>query len=313
MTDRVFVLPHSAAERLPHKKSSRCDWPLAHEAHARKFIEVNGQWLSGLDSRPSRGNIRIWCEYEAPTTVTPIHPAHSEHPTFLHHIDVSALHAVASARMSRRHLNTDPWIWDDGFVWSVCKHFTPKRNFRADVANLKSGDVVLFGSSINGNWVLDTVFVAASQPIPYKYPHIANPALSPAYRECVSEPLSIHRLPLRIALGAPYRAGQRLFSFAPGIPSTQGMSFPRVDISNIIRKIRLNNGQLAKPSNRQALASGTYPGGNGRLWHELANMTFDAGLVLGFSFEHPYEARNPTSKQADALHTTGPACSGRAS
>ena len=309
MSDRVFLLPHSAEERRLPRGASRCPWALANEPHARKFLECEGRWLPDLSSKPSNGNLRVWCEYEAPTTVVSLAPPNREYPRWLHHIDLSALQAVVSSGKTRRHLNTDPWIWDRGFVWSVCRHFTPSKNFRADVAAIEAGDIVLFGSAFNSKWVLDTVLVAAGPPIECRHAHEAAPALSPAYRACVSGPLDVHRLPLRIVMGAPYADKQhQAFSFVPAVPSTVKTSFARIDISSLVRNIRLKNGDPAKPNNGQALASGTYPGGNGPLWNDLVNATLGAGLVLGVSFEHPLKLSRWAVDKRDDHHMVETSC-----
>ena len=289
MTDRVVILPHPSVERSPRDGSADCPWPTAEAEHARKFLETSGRWLTSVDGTPSRGSLKIWCEYEAPSTVASIHRETSQHPTWAHRIDVSALRTVASAGASRRHLNTDPWVRDPGFIWSVCRHFTPKKNLRAAVARLRAGDIVLFGSSREGRWLLDTVLVAAGPPIRCKQAHAAIPSLGAAYRECVSEPLSVLRLPLAIVRGTAHGAHHGAFSFVPSLPSAARISFARIDITAIVTQIRLHGGRPASAGNARALASGTYPGGNSQIWSELAQMTLDAGLVLGVSFEHPHD------------------------
>lgn len=237
--------------------------------------------------------LRAWCEYEAPTTATRMNCTEAEYPAWLHRMDLGELEAIASSGKSRQHLNTDPWIWDAGFVWSVCKHFTDAGIFRADVADIEAGDIVLFGSYLRGRdkWVLDTVLVASGPPIPRDQVAPASSSLSSAYRQCVAEPLDTLAFPLQVIFGVAHGVGptQTLFSFVPAVPSTEeGKAFPRLDISALVRQVRLRDGRPAKSNNSQALASGTFPGGNGSLWSKLVDRTLDAGLVLGVSFEHPF-------------------------
>lgn len=301
MTDRVFILPHSAAERSPQGGSVECSWPTAEAEHARKFLETRGTWLARVDGTASCGELKIWCEYEAPTAAAAIHQETSQHPAWVHRIDLSALRTIASAGASRRHLNTDPWVWDSGFIWSVCRHFTSTKKLRPAVARLGAGDIVLFGSSRGGRWLLDTVLVAAEPPIRCKQAHVAIPSLGAAYRECVSEPLGVLRLPLAIVRGVPHGAGAGPFSFVPALPSGARKSFARIDITSIVEQVQLHGGRLASAGNARALASGTYPGGNRQIWSELAQRTIDAGLVLAVSFEHPHDdARATTSSSASS-------------
>lgn len=302
MSGRVLFVPHPVDERLPNNSGRHCDWPGATEAHARKFLESRGSWLTALNGGEQRGQLRVWCEYEAPTIATRIPLMSPEHPAWLHEIDAPALHAISSARMASRHLNTDPWIWDTGFVWSVCKHFTSGK-LRADVASIAAGDIVLFGSSRGGRWMLDTVLVAAGPPIPYRPGVSRSPTLSLAYRDCVSEPLS--GCSLRIVLGAHHAGNEDPFSFAPAIPAATGASFARIDISSVVRRILLKNRQPAKPSNGRAFAAGVYPGGNLRLWRDLVSMTLRAGQVLGISFDHPYKGATQATVHMTSLHGDG--------
>lgn len=300
MAEQVFILPHPAPERRPEKGSHRCPWPSASNRHMRKFVECGGRWLAHPGTTPSQGMLRVWCEYEAPTTATRMNCTEAEYPAWLHQIDLIELASIASSGRSRQYLNTDPWIWDPGFVWSVCKHFTNTGNFRADIASIEAGDIVLFGSYLKGRgkWVLDTVFVAGGPPIPRDVAHPRNLSLSSAYQQCVSEPLDVLAFPLRTVFGMAHGAepSQALFSFVPAAPSTEeGKAFPRLDISALVGSVRLRDGRPAKYNNSQALASGTFPGGNVRLWNTLVDRTLEAGLVLGVSFDHPFMTSTRTA------------------
>ncbi|MGK4002197.1 hypothetical protein WMF31_06205 [Sorangium sp. So ce1036] len=60
--------------------------------------------------------------------------------------------------------NTDPFVFGDTFLYSCCKQV--RRNGSATLLRkLQRGDVILFGSRLDGRFVLDTVFVVARSEI----------------------------------------------------------------------------------------------------------------------------------------------------
>jgi hypothetical protein len=134
---RVILLPHPGRERLPNN-NLLCDWP-KHHGHKRKFMRLQGEWR---DIRNHTGTswLEMWAEYESPTRTEPLDgpPGTAKY-----------VHEVLST-VRAPTLNTDPWIFHPGFVWTTC------RQLKAD--GVRTGDLVLFGSALEGHWVTDTVF-----------------------------------------------------------------------------------------------------------------------------------------------------------
>ena len=89
----------------------------------------------------TRAQVGLKCgaEYEAPTRTEPLDgpPGTAKY-----------VHEVLST-VRAPTLNTDPWIFHPGFVWTTC------RQLKAD--GVRTGDLVLFGSALEGHWVTDTV------------------------------------------------------------------------------------------------------------------------------------------------------------
>src|SRR5437867_57816 len=134
MGSKVVLLPHPGGERLPPRGTLRVEWPSG-GGHARKFVRARGDWAISTGASGS-GWLEFWTEYEGPT-VCELLPSHVVTPRAVHSID---------SKPGRASLNTDPWVFHPGFVWSVCRH-------SALTAEIQNGDLVLFGSALGGNWV----------------------------------------------------------------------------------------------------------------------------------------------------------------
>ena len=76
--------------------------------------------------------------------------------------------AAASLIRDPRWTITDPWVFGETFRYSNCKQLIYRQNPSA-LQRLTAGSVILFGSTLYGEFVLDTVFVV-KKPVPY-VPH----------------------------------------------------------------------------------------------------------------------------------------------
>ncbi|WP_155942401.1 hypothetical protein [Rhodomicrobium vannielii] len=95
--------------------------------------------------------------------------------------------------------NTDPWIFGDHFLYSNCKQFNPRRQSRtakqytpsrepSALQRLRPGSIILFGSVIGDDFVLDTVFVVKdSEHFTLRHP---PRNISDAFRFCTIESLA---------------------------------------------------------------------------------------------------------------------------
>lgn len=261
---RVILLPHPGRERL-RGNAALCDWPARGSGHARKFLRVRGAWVCP-DGRSGTDWLEIWTEYEAPTRAEPLGPEGRDgFPRFVHHI---------VTRIGPASLNTDPWIFCPGFAWTTCRH---KR-----ASGVRSGDLVLFGSSIHGEWVLDTCIVVDR--------HIANldhGTFDAPYRVCVEDALP--GAALSPFIGVPFSTATTLFSFVPArIAAERHAPFPRPRITRLLQTLRLLSTD-APPSSRnsQALATCRPIDGLFQFWSDLLKELSAQGLCLGTSFVHP--------------------------
>ena len=142
---RCFVqLSHPGREHErdhgPHKAWNRMDF-----GHARKFMQLHGQWIEKDGSRQT-GDLHAWGEWEAESelvsTLNPpagdwLHPRYLWRPYYVPKDSYEGLH------------NTDPFIFGQRFLYSNCSQPS-----RPGLRALDTGSVIAFGSGRkpDGEW-----------------------------------------------------------------------------------------------------------------------------------------------------------------
>ena len=267
MNDRsegyVVLLPHPKGERRPSAQGPLCDWPAPSQRHARKFLRVDGTWWDPQGGE-GRDWLELWTEYEAPTLTEPLSPR-SRYPSFVHNI---------VSRVGPPSLNTDPWIFRPGFVWTICRHN------RAD--KVRAGDIVLFGSSVDGDWVVDTVFV-----VDKRLNRISEGRLGEIYETCVLA--TLEPADLRPFLGRPFSSATDPFSFVPCKMARESHApFPRLSATRLLKSLRkLSDDRMPSKKNAQALVVCKANNGLAIFWRDLIDEVRNQGLICGTSFSHP--------------------------
>jgi hypothetical protein len=92
--------------------------------------------------------------------------------------------------------NTDPWVWGDRMIYSNCKQvFGPERRptfMQRLTQRLTRGSVIRFGSTIDGEFCVDTVFVVASAE-PWVPAEVADLDVEDAFKTCTGGPITAGR------------------------------------------------------------------------------------------------------------------------
>ena len=143
--------PHPGTEHRPGPSGGRA-WNTLTAAHARKFMQLSGEWID-TDDRTASGDLWAWGEWEPQSRLLRRldgpeargYPQHLWHPYYV----------IPDGGYRGLH-NTDPFIFGERFLYSNCKQPTSPR-----LRSLDRGSVIAFGSSKKGRWVLDTVLVVA--------------------------------------------------------------------------------------------------------------------------------------------------------
>lgn len=282
---RIILVPHPGGERGPTGEGT-CGWPDNGTSHRRKFLRASGEALIG--DRPKRETLSAWCEYEGETAVSAF-PQGRSHARWHHEI----VGAGASASGLGK-LNTDPWIWSDGFVWTICR-----RPIGEAEDAVRTGDVVVFGSAVRDRWLMDTVMVVDRarrvDPTPSYTRYVAEP-LAPAGRPrsarsgCTDGRDCAHdELPRPVA-GRSFEHDEMPFSFFPAQTGRIVRARARVDITPLLRRLRLEKaGTIPSAKNSQARAVCIASDGADRFWIALRERTLHHRFVLGLQMHHPLD------------------------
>lgn len=205
-------------------------------AHKRKFLSHSGVYLE--KSKRKKGQIHFWGEWEAESTFKEILsnnkkrgiPQNIFYPKY------------TQGEMPKNAINTDPFVFGD-FIYSVCHKFKDGKETQL-YNKLKSGDIILFGSNLNSNFVLDTVFVVADSIEVSKadYEDKLKNRVSRTYFDVVLKPIFKKNCEpgcndkikkLNIHFGATFeKPFNQMYSFVPCLPATLGSEvFPRPNIN----------------------------------------------------------------------------------
>ena len=270
----VFVVqfPHPGGE---HVLGSGGRMPWNTGRHGRKFLRSAGR---SVDAQGRAGNAALvfWGEWEAPSRIVRRWPWEGQLPRELH-VPVWERPATLSYRQ-----NTDPWVFGETFRYSNCKQLTYRQNPSALQA-LTPGSVILFGSRLYGEFVLDTVFVV-KQAEPY-VPH-DPPDTDEAFRVCTIDSVITDGrgdYPFTLYHGATFDepvAG--MFSFVPCRDAA------RTD-ARFARPVVSLPGHI-NPASAQSPSGATRPQTVEQAferWRSVCEQVFQAGCELGVSFDTP--------------------------
>ena len=148
----VFVqFPHPGKE---HNPGTAIRQPWNTGEHRRKFLRSDGRYVDG-NGASYAAPLVFWGEWEAPSYVIGERwLAAGSLPRYLHDP------VWEYPKNSGPRQNTDPWVFGDCFRYSNCK-----QQSQTALRKLARGSLILFGSTLDGAFVADTVFVVReSQP-----------------------------------------------------------------------------------------------------------------------------------------------------
>jgi hypothetical protein len=269
-TLRYFVqFPHPGKEHNPGDVN-RQPWNTG--AHRRKFLRSYGSYV-GENGSLFHEQLVFWGEWEAPSYVVGKWHREGSLPRFLH--DPVWEHP----KSLERRQNTDPWVFGDAFVYSNCRQPS-----QPALRRLTRGSVIIFGSNLAGEFVLDTVFVVAAS---FSYSVWDSIDSAESFRFCTIEAIrsdpGYARNQFVLYRGATFEAPVNdMYSFAPCRPfEDPNFRFARPRI--------LLPGCYLNP-----LAQGPKNAGKARsltelsaLWRNVRDQVASVGCLLGVSFQTP--------------------------
>ena len=175
-------------------------------SHTRRLISHWGTYIDG-NEKPQEGQLAFWGEWEAETLAEKM-PAPRGDRLLAHWV-----HTVTSPLRAKREpfaLTTDPCVFGKSFKYCCCQQ--RKRN---SLRHLVSGSLILFGSTIDGSFYLDTVFVVGNTILQYDAAKTDGLPVSKKYKE-----LTLRRIghgEYTFYRGKTFREGEP-YSFTPARP-----------------------------------------------------------------------------------------------
>ncbi len=128
--------------------------PWNHGSHRRSFLTSSGMAISESQEMV-QSSLLFWGEWEGPALATLIGGNEPGQPMQLF-VPISE-----SCPVNGKPQNTDPFVFGAEFLYCCCKQVR-RNGTRTYLSSLQRGDVILFGSSLHHQFVLDTVLVVAS-------------------------------------------------------------------------------------------------------------------------------------------------------
>ena len=135
--------------------------------HQRKFMVNEGSYIE--NDILQKGKLLFWGEWEPTSLVETLNQPQiyikkiDRYPEYLHFPYLPPKETIKQYQDENRrnistYQNTDPFIFGNNFRYAIChqKHYTRLKN-------LEIGSLILFGSSIDSRFVIDTVFVVGDK------------------------------------------------------------------------------------------------------------------------------------------------------
>ena len=270
MVDELcFVqFPHPGLEHKPDHGDMKC-WNT--RDHRRKFVINPGRYLDD-DGQVRESHLTFWCEWEPPSEVLKrIDQPLALGPRYLYRP------FWYEPEPGRSLQNTDPLVFGDCFHYTVCRQHHNGRSTK--LQQLASGSLILFGSSLRGRFVLDTVFVVDSW-IDYDHPAAISGVISYSYETVTIKHLDPARR--RLYSGASYdKPHYGMVSFMPCLPyeeGTRGFARPAISLDGLI------SNRLAMSFRRRVQPA---PSIVKRIWDEVVRQVREQGLLLGLAVDFP--------------------------
>ena len=178
--------------------------------------------------------------------------------------------------------NTDPSVFENTFLYSNCRQFTPLFN-PSQIQHLAPGSIILFGSKLHHRFVLDTLMVIDSgTPYVVGEPDSFGEEVPDTFRAAALEPLAAsRRLAGRKASlyrGVMHGPGQQeIFSFVPAWANDRPFARPAL---RDLDEINPESGQSAKATVVSAHRAA-------EVWHDVVTQIRGQDLDLALFLAEP--------------------------
>ena len=278
------------------------DWNT--DAHKRKFLIAEGQYVLCDDTLSDRQKLLFWGEWEPMSFIVRKYKQRPLFPNYLHspflNVDKSGkvVHTIygakrianpsscGGAKVCSSFQNTDPFVFGESFFYSCCR-----QPHSVKLRNLSPGDIILFGSAIlsqkNGGpfFVLDTVFVVGDSRdyTPGTYAADLSGFIPKYYDQIMgyntwSDKTQQYRCYKGASLNQPVNG---MFSFVP--------CQTEESIHNGFSRVKLTTSDINEITNglsRTHKISNSNPTNNKAAWDKICEIVRNQGCQLGLNFEY---------------------------
>ena len=275
--------------------------------HCRRLVKHRGMYVD-KGGASALADLAFWTEWEANTVVNELpsllqvdrtaarwvhtvvwpDPTYAQPKLTCRHLKQRRLGTQCSPAQVNAGTNTDPCVFGATFKYCLCRQKAASRILK----HLDNGSLIVFGSTIEGVFYLDTVFVVNMRKEYETTPEsIAKIKVSDEYKN-----LTLNRF---IGFnGAFYRGATMshkvngMFSFTPAmLLHGDDHSFRRRCALNVAEINKLNGERMMfNPCSTQSIKSteiDTQPGLVKDVWDEIRQQVLDQGFVLGTRFAWP--------------------------
>lgn len=273
----IVQFPHPGGEHVP--STDLMPWNV--DRHRRKFLRSPGVVVDGDGQQVQQCEIAFWGEWEAPSRVVRRWPrGPGREPRVLQE---PLWHEPKGSAFRQ---NTDPWVFGDSFRYSNCQQLTP-RHAPSALQRLPVGSLVIFGSGVGGDFVVDTVFVVGEvvgRWQPFDFPYDVGAAFDTctvqALRTC---PPAVAGATFTLYRGAcPAAPMNGMFSFVPcrrADADDVRFARPAVVLPGVINPASTQAASGAKRLRPTAEVKSA--------WSSIVEQVLQAGLVLGTAIATP--------------------------
>ncbi len=246
--------------------------------HRRKFLISPGRYQDGAGGI-GEAELAFWGEWEPPSRVDQRWPASGQLPRALHR----PYWGKPTNKAFRQ--NTDPWVFGDRMIYSNCRQVTGQHTPKA-IQRLTPGSVICFGSTIDDQFCVDTVFVVASAE-PWVPAKVASLKVDEAFSTCTADSLMTkgedRHLPLTLYRGATFdNPVEGMFSFVPALRADLDeprFERPRIDLPGFIKPSVL----MSDWGSKRPLPIDTVRDA----WDDVRRQVLDANLLLAVRLQTP--------------------------
>jgi hypothetical protein len=279
----LVQLPHPGPEPDPGADGIR-PWRYARRRnpHRRMYLQSAATYRYSIDGPDSRGDVAFWGEWEGEAEVIREFPdPRSATPKRLWRPNPRGVPPAPHPTYSPQ--NTDPFVWGDAIVYTACRQ---DRNEK--LRRLGRGSVILFGSSLQGGFVIDTVLVVAGY-VDHNlgdrdFRKVLADIASPEHMRMTLEPWygGGVETTFRYYVGAtPEDSVNGMFSYVPCIAidtRRAGFARPTIELGTFIKPRLSMAARTSKPLEIEQITG---------LWRRVTDQVLGTGLGLGTHFDLP--------------------------